>query len=225
MSDGWHDDPLGRYAKRYHDGSQWTQHVTDGSGQTIQDPLGTQPTPGGSMPTAPPVSAAEMSSATGTGGYPGAIANPWPRLGARIIDSVLLMVPVMLLMNALGMDTGFDVTFEEGPDGQVGDLDFPVASFALLFAVAAVYEIAMVGRFGRTLGKMALGLSVTARADAGAPGYGVATLRYAATLLYAVPLVGIVLVIVTIVRIFSHPLRQTIHDNIASTVVAKSSTL
>ncbi|MGY6502810.1 MAG: RDD family protein [Acidimicrobiales bacterium] len=224
MSDGWHDDPLGRYPKRYYDGSQWTHHVTDGSGQTLQDPLGTQPTPGGAPPTAPSVSASEMSAAGGAG-YAGSQSSPWLRLLARIVDSLVLMVPVMLLMNALGMDTGFEVTFEEGPNGEVGDLDFPVASFVLLFAVAAVYEILMVGRFGRTLGKMALGLSVTRRADAGAPGYGVATVRYAATLLYAIPLLGIVLVIMTIVRIFTKPLQQTIHDSIASTVVAKSSSL
>lgn len=35
----WHDDPLGRYSKRYFDGRQWTSHVSE-RGVASVDPLG-----------------------------------------------------------------------------------------------------------------------------------------------------------------------------------------
>lgn len=34
----WHQDPTGRFASRFWDGSQWTQHVSDGNA-TASDPL------------------------------------------------------------------------------------------------------------------------------------------------------------------------------------------
>jgi hypothetical protein len=40
---GWHPDPLGRHEQRYHDGTSWTEHVSDG-------------TPGPTAGTAPAVS-------------------------------------------------------------------------------------------------------------------------------------------------------------------------
>ncbi len=37
---GWFSDPYGRFAQRYWDGTSWTQHVSNGSGQSV-DPMGT----------------------------------------------------------------------------------------------------------------------------------------------------------------------------------------
>jgi len=36
----WKPDPYGRYAMRYHDGSEWTEHVVDGGGTQLVDPMG-----------------------------------------------------------------------------------------------------------------------------------------------------------------------------------------
>lgn len=35
---GWHRDPVGRFHQRFFDGTQWTQHVTDGAGVQQVDP-------------------------------------------------------------------------------------------------------------------------------------------------------------------------------------------
>ena len=35
---GWHPDPLGRHEYRYWDGSEWTDHVSDGGEQGL-DPM------------------------------------------------------------------------------------------------------------------------------------------------------------------------------------------
>lgn len=42
MSDqpGWFPDPYGRFQQRYHDGTTWTAHVTDGA-EPLVDPMGT----------------------------------------------------------------------------------------------------------------------------------------------------------------------------------------
>lgn len=39
-SPGWYQDPSGRFAQRYHDGSRWTEHVVDASGNRNTDPTG-----------------------------------------------------------------------------------------------------------------------------------------------------------------------------------------
>lgn len=38
---GWHPDPYGRFAKRYWDGQQWTEHVVTGDERQQVDPMGT----------------------------------------------------------------------------------------------------------------------------------------------------------------------------------------
>lgn len=54
---GWYQDPTGRFAQRYHDGSQWTQYVAGVGGQQGTDPSpvdlgGMPPMPVGMMPMA-----------------------------------------------------------------------------------------------------------------------------------------------------------------------------
>jgi len=39
-SPGWYQDPSGRFAQRYHDGTRWTEHVVDASGNRSTDPTG-----------------------------------------------------------------------------------------------------------------------------------------------------------------------------------------
>lgn len=36
---GWWPDPTGRQARRYHDGTRWTEHAQDASGATVTDPI------------------------------------------------------------------------------------------------------------------------------------------------------------------------------------------
>lgn len=68
-SAAWHPDPTGRYAQRYHDGANWTEHVVDAQGVQSTEPVQTwaADTVGGAQTTelligAPPTDAP-------TGGY------------------------------------------------------------------------------------------------------------------------------------------------------------
>lgn len=108
MSDGWHDDPLRRYAKRYYDGSGWTVHVSNGE-VTEVDPLGIAPTPVPVAPTAPPQtfmppppspppspSPAMTYGAVAINGdgLPQGVeyASPWIRLGSYLLEGILMVV-------------------------------------------------------------------------------------------------------------------------------------
>ena len=47
---GWHPDPLSRFAQRWWDGSQWTDHVSDAMGATAVDPTPIGPSPASRKP-------------------------------------------------------------------------------------------------------------------------------------------------------------------------------
>ena len=40
VTPGWYTDPGGRFAQRYHDGTRWTEHMVDASGNRSTDPTG-----------------------------------------------------------------------------------------------------------------------------------------------------------------------------------------
>lgn len=39
VAEGWHDDPFGRHASRFHDGRRWTPYVKDGESHALDDPV------------------------------------------------------------------------------------------------------------------------------------------------------------------------------------------
>lgn len=215
MAGGWHEDPLGRYAQRYHDGESWTSYVSNVEGVTEDDPLGTQPSPPGA-PKAPPV-AAGAGGASEPGALPG---SPWARLGGALIDGLVVGVPTLIVAIVLfGVDLDFDMA-----DGEFPELPLSVLFFSA--AVFAAYETIMVGRFGRTVGKMATGLTVVTRDGIALPSYGVAGVRALAyAVLYSVPFVAFIAFVALAIMIFADPLRQTPHDKVARTVVARTSSL
>ena len=69
---GWLPDPTGTHQVRYWDGSQWTEHVSDG-GTTAVDPLPADapppPPPVAAPAPPPPPPAAEAPATTGRGGW------------------------------------------------------------------------------------------------------------------------------------------------------------
>ena len=42
VTSGWYADPSGRFSQRYHDGTQWSEHVVDAAGNRSTDPTGNQ---------------------------------------------------------------------------------------------------------------------------------------------------------------------------------------
>jgi uncharacterized RDD family membrane protein YckC len=218
MSDGWHDDPFGRYSKRYHDGTNWTVYVSNG-GVTEQDPMGTQPSPPGSLPTAPPIGSMPTTAGPEKG-------NAILRFLARIIDGIIISIPLLLVFGSAFDDM---VSYQTDVQGDIVwdtlEWNFPFGALVIQVLVFAAYEIFMVGNFGRTIGKMVVGVTVVRAADGGKVDYGIATVRYIATLMYVIPLIGFILFVVTAVKGFSDRKGQTLHDSIAKTMVARSSSL
>ena len=147
----WYPDPDGSGGLRYWDGSAWTAH---------QAPPPYPPGPSWGMWGPPPWKGAQLGRpAFG----PSALADPGRRLGARMLD-LLIMVPVFVILLVITLAIAaphFGPIFpsvNSQPDATV-----PVPGFVWLeltvFACAlttgllmVAYETVAVAHFGRTLG-------------------------------------------------------------------------
>lgn len=212
MDAGWYNDPYGRFAQRYHDGDDWTDHVSAGDGRSFTDPSGSGPYIGGP----PPFSATEAAGRTSLdGGRPYDVASPWLRLAAFLLDAIIVGVPTFIVLMSA------DIDWSVIEDGRAPDI--PMSFYVSSIAISAIYHIGMVGQWSRTLGKMATGITIARAADRSAPGFGVAALRWVGfTLPGVIPYVGWIIQIVSIVLIFVDGQRQMVHDKIARTVVVRA---
>ena len=141
------------------------------------------------LPTPPPVG--PYASQAGT------LAGWWLRVGATIIDGLVLVVPNIVLDLLLGRAGEYGV-------GQV------------LFAA---YIIIMLGRLGQTVGNMAVHTRVVDAAGGQTPGYGKAAIRWIVMLVLNITIIGGFLNILW-------PLwdnrNQTLHDKAAGTLVVRT---
>lgn len=129
---------------------------------------------------------------------------------ALLLDTVVVVAPVValaVLVDVNPLDEGESAT----------SLLLVTAAWV---AVAVVYDTVAIARFGRTIGKWALGLAVVRRDDGGRVGWG-AALRRALVPAAAglVPWIGLALRVAVYLRAGFHPLRQGWHDAAAGTLV------
>lgn len=142
------------------------------------------------------------------------LAGMGSRLGARIIDWILVVVASVIVLIVLFGGLG---RTERG---------FFAALFLSLLVIAAIvllYEWTMIAVLGQTLGKKWTGVKVI-RADNGAvPGWGKSFVRWLIPgLVNIIPVVGnIAFLLVYLSPVFSKT-RQGWHDMAAATVVVKS---
>jgi uncharacterized RDD family membrane protein YckC len=133
--------------------------------------------------------------------------GPWPRLGARIVDGLVLFIPNAVLAAVL---TDGTTAFSLGSE----DLLYLVVSTLIGFGYAVWLEASR----GQTVGKMALGFKVV-NPDGRVPATDVAMRRNAWLLLGLVPILGGLLAfVVTIaigVTIANDPFKRGTHDNFA----------
>jgi uncharacterized RDD family membrane protein YckC len=94
-------------------------------------------------------------------------AGFWPRLGAIVVDTVVLVPVIMLSFWAFSESRTIALAFE-----------IPIA------CLFALYSIYFVGRWGQTIGKMALGIKVVA-VDGESAGYLRAFYRHAVDLAFS----------------------------------------
>ena len=140
------------------------------------------------------------------GGHPGGLGARW---GARLIDGLLLGIIAFLL----------SFFFDDSSRILVTGMFTGLLTF--------VYFVAMEVTQGRTLGKMALGLSVRGPGGAPKPDLKQSAIRNAFTLLPIVPfiggLLGVIAIVLIAVTINSSPTKQGKHDELAGgTQVIKS---
>ena len=112
------------------------------------------------------------------------------------------------------------------PDVFTGQFFASVAALIVLsLAISAVYWIVAIGRFGRTVGGLAVGVRAI-DVNGAVPGYGRATVRWAVpastSLLGVIPFVGFfgpLLQLLIYLWILWDPQRQGLHDKAAGTYV------
>jgi len=229
---GWYPDPYEpprprRALLRYYDGTQWTHHTVPAA------------TPW-SGPGAPQY--AQKVEPTTPDGVP--LAGWWQRVGAYLIDAVILAVIGGLLALPWWRDlVDIYVDFidqairdaEAGRESSVdalelqGDVLVPLAVIALInLAVGFVYHVGFLMWKQATIGKLALGLRVRRRDVSGPMPFGTVLTRwgaqYAVTILSLVPVAGSLVSLYVLLDAL-WPLwddnRQAIHDKAAGTNVIR----
>jgi uncharacterized RDD family membrane protein YckC len=131
------------------------------------------------------------------------------RLGGFAIDQVLSIIPVAIVLVALGYRAGDDLS----------DDALLVLNLSLAFS-RVVYETLLVGFFGRTVGKIATRTRIVRQADGGRVGWFAAGQRALVPVLFnGLPEIGVVYSALVYVFAFLGPLRQGLHDRAAGTLV------
>jgi uncharacterized RDD family membrane protein YckC len=178
-------------------------------GQASAVPGGAPPTPAPAPPTpaptfpgpAPPPGPLQAAGHGGPGRWappPPELAGVWRRIGARLLDAVLVGLAVGVVGGLLGL---------------------PDAAGLLLTVVAMIgYETLMLANGGQTLGKLLLGLRVV-RADLAPPTVQDALVRSLVIDLIGVVPVGWLIVALVLER---HRHRQGWHDRAAGTLVVRT---
>ena len=134
------------------------------------------------------------------------------RVGGLITDQILVAVPVVLVVVALGFKPSDTVTSESL-------LVFNIA----VTAVALVYETVMIALLGRTVGKIVLGTRVVRLVDGERPDWYDSAIRALVPLsLGAIPRIGVFLAVFVYSMALWSPLRQGLHDKAAGTLVVRN---
>ena len=241
---GWHPDPVpsspGQPAQlRYWDGARWTEHVAAAPYQS--GPEAYQGTYGG--PMVPPSSYAYGGKppATTPDGEP--LAGWWHRVGAYLIDALILGVVAAVVAFPWIRDVvdsyrhWFDDVLDS-TDAGGGTVDTSQLQHDIAKPLAVIVVIQLALGFGyhvgflmwrqATPGKLMTGLRVRLRERPGRMPLGTVVVRWASQ--FAVALLGIVPVVGSVTGLYSllddlWPLwddrKQAIHDKVARTNVVR----
>lgn len=168
----------------------------------------------------PPPPSAAMTGLVALGnGEVRTLASPGKRLGARIIDVIILSILTMVVA-AFGFG-GSAALSSTGTDAGIGAaIGTFLATLLLIVILTIVYEVSLTALKGQTVGKMAMGILVV-RGDTGAlPGWGKSIVRWALPhLMLFIPLIGWLAALATYLSLTWDDRRQGWHDKAAATVV------
>lgn len=138
----------------------------------------------------------------------------WIRFLAKFIDGIILQAVQMVLGFVVGFAVGA-ATRAQGGAGENIQLVLTISLGLLGLAINLAYQMIMVGKYGATLGKMALGLKIV-RADGSPVSMGLAAGRFFAEFVSSITLlIGYIMAGVD-------PEKRALHDRICSTRVIKT---
>jgi uncharacterized RDD family membrane protein YckC len=136
------------------------------------------------------------------------LAGFWRRLGAYVLDAIILGVIAAIIQAIIGA-----ITRSSDPTGAT------VTSGLIGLVLYLIYFGYLWSRNGQTLGYMALGIRVV-RVDGGPVSLGVAVLR--ALLVYLSFLLCLIPAIISAIMIGTGQQKQAIHDLMVHTLVVRT---
>ena len=230
MEPGWYPDPFssGGYV-RWWDGERWGASTSVGTTAPTSNAPGT-PVP---MPPPPPAPATY-----GGPGYapvrPEAPPIPlatWPqRAAARILDSLIegvIALPFVLWLVWPAVQRFVDAVPTDGsaPSQEAmtalqGDLLAVSTTITVIAVVVSLlYQAPQNKRWGRTVGKRALGIRIRPFAADGPLTWGQVLSRWAVFEVFSLIAGGLLLIIDCLWPLWDKPWRQALHDKVARTIV------
>jgi uncharacterized RDD family membrane protein YckC len=184
------------------------------------------PPPGDAPPPPPPPPPPSLGDASGGHGPTAPdgrpIAEAWRRILARFLDGVIIGVAIsqIVYLAVVGEQVDFTGNADDVPYGRI-----LLASLVML-AVGFLWEAVLTKAKGGTPMKLAFGMRVVRADDGRDITWSQSVMRWGTVAIWSViPIlslfVPLVLVIVSLVFIFTKPLRQAVWDRVAKTVVVK----
>ena len=144
----------------------------------------------------------------------------WLRFGARVIDSFVLMVPILVLA-ALLIPNLLRTAKQVGSQAPSPALAALTLTFFLVFLLSVIcYEVVMLRYRGATLGKMACGLKVV-RSDGRSLGWGVSFGRFFMwnVVTSGIPYLNFVLMLISGIMAGTDGEKRALHDRVCDTRV------
>ena len=147
------------------------------------------------------------------------LASPGARLGARILD-ILVMVAAFIFLAIVVW-----IGWSSGPDAgnREAGLNAVVTVPLVIAATGIAYEVSMIALKGQTLGKMATNVKVVRADNGGRIGWGKSIGRWIIpVVLLFIPFIGWILAVLVYVSLTWDRTRQGWHDKVAGTLVIKT---
>jgi len=148
----------------------------------------------------------------------------WIRFGARMIDGLVLGVP-LLIMFALLIPSILKTQGDLSNPAFSAFMAFGLTVFLVYFLLVICYEVLMLKYRGATLGKMACGLKVV-RADGTSLGWGVSFGRFFMwnIVTSGIPYLNSILMLISAIMAGTDSEKRALHDRVCDTrVVYKQS--
>lgn len=181
------------------------------------------PQPGEDAPRGAPLAPTAMTGNVTLGtGQVHVLASPGARLGARIIDGIIMFFAITLI-GLVGFGGTATLVGDANSSAEVGAaLTGFFGTLILMAVVGIVYEVSLIALKGQTVGKMATNVKII-RADNGdVPGWGKSIGRwFLPSVLWMIPFLGWILGILVYVSLTWDDRRQGWHDKAAGTVAIR----